>query len=43
MIFRQRAHDDLGCASCLIGDENAGIAAVLDPKLDTDEYLRLAR
>ncbi len=43
MIFRQITHDDLGCASYLIGDEDAGVAAVVDPKLDIDEYLRLAR
>ena len=43
MIFRQLIHDDLGCASYLIGDEGAGVAAVVDPKLDIDEYLRLAR
>jgi hydroxyacylglutathione hydrolase len=43
MIFRQITHDDLGCASYLIGDETAGVAAVVDPKLDIDEYLRLAR
>ena len=43
MIFRQITHDDLGCASYLIGDEDAGIAAVVDPRLDIDEYLRLAR
>jgi hydroxyacylglutathione hydrolase len=43
LIFRQLTHDDLGCASYLIGDENAGIAAVVDPKLDIDDYLRLAR
>ena len=43
MIFRQITHDDLGCASYLIGDESAGVAAVVDPKLDIDEYLRLAR
>ena len=43
MIFRQLVHDDLGCASYLVGDENAGVAAVVDPKLDIDEYLRLAR
>ena len=42
MIFRQVTHDDLGCASYLIGDERAGVAAVVDPKLDIDEYLRLA-
>jgi hydroxyacylglutathione hydrolase len=43
MIFRQLIHDDLGCASYLVGDENAGVAAVVDPKLDIGEYLRLAR
>ena len=36
-------HDDLGCASYLVGDEDAHIAAVVDPKLDIDEYLHLAR
>jgi glyoxylase-like metal-dependent hydrolase (beta-lactamase superfamily II)/rhodanese-related sulfurtransferase len=43
MIFRQITHDDLGCASYLIGDEDAGVGAVVDPKLDIDEYMRLAR
>jgi glyoxylase-like metal-dependent hydrolase (beta-lactamase superfamily II)/rhodanese-related sulfurtransferase len=43
VIFRQLVHEDLGCASYLIGDEHAGVAAVIDPKLDIDEYLRLAR
>jgi hydroxyacylglutathione hydrolase len=43
MIFRQLTHDDLGCASYLIGDEDAGVAAVVDPKLDIDEYPCLAR
>jgi glyoxylase-like metal-dependent hydrolase (beta-lactamase superfamily II)/rhodanese-related sulfurtransferase len=43
MIFRQITHDDLGCASYLIGDEHAGVAAVVDPKLDVEEYLALAR
>ncbi|HEY7890584.1 MAG TPA: MBL fold metallo-hydrolase [Solirubrobacteraceae bacterium] len=43
MIFRQIIHDDLGCASYLIGDEHAGMAAVIDPKLDISEYLALAR
>ena len=33
MIFRQIIHDDLGCASYLIGDKNAGLAAVVDPRL----------
>jgi hydroxyacylglutathione hydrolase len=43
VIFRQVTHDDLGCASYVIGDEDEGVAAVVDPRLDIDEYLRLAR
>ncbi len=43
MIFRQITHDDLGCASYLIGDEKEGVAAVVDPKFEIDEYLELAR
>jgi hydroxyacylglutathione hydrolase len=43
MLFRQLTHDDLGCASYLVGDEGAGVVAVVDPRLDIDEYLRLAR
>jgi hydroxyacylglutathione hydrolase len=43
MIFRQITHDDLGCASYLIGDEHAGVAAVVDPRFEVDEYLELAR
>jgi glyoxylase-like metal-dependent hydrolase (beta-lactamase superfamily II)/rhodanese-related sulfurtransferase len=43
VIFRQVTHDDLGCASYLVGDDDAGVAAVVDPKLDVDEYLDLAR
>jgi hydroxyacylglutathione hydrolase len=43
VIFRQITHDDLGCASYVIGDEDAGVAAVVDPKLDIEDYLALAR
>jgi glyoxylase-like metal-dependent hydrolase (beta-lactamase superfamily II)/rhodanese-related sulfurtransferase len=43
MIFRQMMHDDLACASYLIGDESAGVAAVVDPKFEIDEYLEYAR
>ncbi|MBX5468914.1 MAG: MBL fold metallo-hydrolase [Thermoleophilaceae bacterium] len=43
MIFRQITHDDLGCASYFIGDEDAGAAAVVDPRFEIDEYLELAR
>jgi len=43
MIFRQIPHDDLGCASYLIGDDGAGVAAVVDPKFEIEGYLELAR
>ncbi len=43
MLFRQLTHDDLGCASYLIGDHRAGVAAVVDPRFEIDEYLALAR
>ena len=42
MVFRQITHDDLGCASYLVGDEKAGVAAVVDPRFDVDVYLELA-
>src|ERR1700755_951279 len=43
MIFRQITHDDLGCASYLIGDEQAGVAAVVGPRVEVDEYLELGQ
>jgi hydroxyacylglutathione hydrolase len=43
VIFRQLIHDDLGCASYLVGDGDAGVAAVVDPRFEIDEYLELAR
>jgi hydroxyacylglutathione hydrolase len=43
MIFRQITHDDLGCASYLVGDDGAGVAAVVDPRFEIDVYLDLAR
>jgi hydroxyacylglutathione hydrolase len=43
VVFRQITHDDLGCASYLVGDEKAGVAAVVDPRFEVDEYLELAR
>ena len=42
MIFRQIVHDDLGCASYFVGDEDAGVAAVIDPRFEIDAYLELA-
>ena len=43
MLFRQIIHEDLGCASYLVGDRDAGVAAVVDPQWDIDPYLRLSR
>jgi hydroxyacylglutathione hydrolase len=43
MLFRQITHDDLGCASYLIGDERVGVAAVVDPRFQIDVYLEQAR
>lgn len=43
MLFRQIIHDDLGCASYFVGDQDAGVAAVVDPRFDIDIYLELAR
>lgn len=43
MIFRQVTHDDLGCASYLIGDDDAGVAAVIDPRFEIGQYLEMAR
>jgi hydroxyacylglutathione hydrolase len=43
MLFRQIIHEDLGCASYLVGDPQSGIAAVVDPQWDIDPYLQLSR
>src|SRR3954447_1373458 len=43
MLFRQVTHDDLGCASYFVGDDDAGVAAVVDPRFEIDAYLDLAR
>ena len=40
MFFRQVLHPDLGCASYVIAD--AGVAAVVDPKWEIEDYLTLA-
>lgn len=39
MLFRQFVDDDLGCASYLVGDESAGVAAVVDPPYDVEPVL----
>ena len=43
MLFRQVIHEDLGCASYLIGDTSSGEAVVVDPQWSIEPYLRLAR
>jgi hydroxyacylglutathione hydrolase len=43
MLFRQLIHEDLGCASYLVGDAGAGVAAVVDPQWDIDPYVHLSR
>lgn len=42
MFLQQFFVRGLGHASYLVGDEDAGVAAVVDPRRDVDEYLRLA-
>ena len=39
MILRQILNSDLGCASYLIADADAGVAAVVDPRADISAYL----
>jgi hydroxyacylglutathione hydrolase len=43
MLFRQILHEDLSCASYLVGDAGEGIAAVIDPQWSIEPYLRLSR
>ena len=43
MLFRQILHEDLGCASYLVGDRGSGTAAVVDPQWDIAPYLHLSR
>ncbi len=40
MFFRQVLHPDLGCASYVLADR--GVAAVVDPKWEIEDYLELA-
>jgi glyoxylase-like metal-dependent hydrolase (beta-lactamase superfamily II)/rhodanese-related sulfurtransferase len=39
LLFRQFVNDDLGCASYLVGDSDAGVAVVVDPALAIEQYL----
>ena len=42
MFLRQFVDDDLGCASYLIGDEEAGEAVLVDPALAIEPFLEAA-
>jgi hydroxyacylglutathione hydrolase len=42
VLFRQFVDDDLGCASYLIGDQEAGEAVVVDPAYAVEPYLEEA-
>jgi len=43
VLFRQFVDDDLGCASYLIGDEQAGVAIVVDPAYAIEQYIDAAK
>jgi glyoxylase-like metal-dependent hydrolase (beta-lactamase superfamily II)/rhodanese-related sulfurtransferase len=39
VLFRQFVDEDLGCGSYIVGDERAGVAAVVDPAYAIERYL----
>jgi hydroxyacylglutathione hydrolase len=39
MLFRQFVDEDLGCASYLVADEQAGVAVLVDPAYAIEQYL----
>jgi hydroxyacylglutathione hydrolase len=42
VLFRQFVDDDLGCASYLVGDPDAGVAVVVDPTFQIDQFVDAA-
>ncbi len=42
LLFRQFVNEDLGCASYLVGDTQAGVAVVVDPAFTIEDYLAVA-
>jgi hydroxyacylglutathione hydrolase len=42
LLFRQFVDDDLGCASYLVGDTEAGAAVVVDPAFAIEQYVAAA-
>lgn len=43
MFFKQFLREQSGCASYLVGDTDAGVAAVIDPHWQIDDYLETAK
>ncbi len=43
MFFKQFIVPGMGCLSYLIGCPKAGVACVVDPKRDVDDYIKVAR
>ena len=43
MLFKQFVDEELGCASYLVGDEEAGEAVVVDPAYAIEQYLEAAK
>jgi hydroxyacylglutathione hydrolase len=43
LVFEQLLTKEIGDASYLIGDDSARVAAVVDPQVDVEQYLELAR
>jgi hydroxyacylglutathione hydrolase len=43
VLFRQFVDEELGCASYLVGDEEAGEAVVVDPAYAIEQYLEAAK
>jgi hydroxyacylglutathione hydrolase len=43
LVFEQLLAQELGDASYLIGDDSARVAAVVDPQVDVEQYVELAR
>lgn len=42
MFFKQIVHDDLGCASYVVGSSETGECAVVDPRWEIEPYLEIA-
>ncbi len=42
LLFQQFVNEDLGCASYLVGDSEAGVAVVVDPAFAIEQYLEAA-